>query len=93
MSEAETDYSLKKMKRSKDSYRPKTLMERQPIVVNTSKTIPVPKKKKGKKVTILEPENKVAQQEQHQESDCNCDGKCHCEDYDEVVKRKGKKFY
>ena len=94
---AESDYSLKRMKRKKDEYKPKTLMEQHPIEVNPTPTIEVPdkgpieteseleKKKRKRKKVVFENEEKDEQ--------CGgCNGKCGCKDWNEAVSRNTK-FY
>ena len=69
MEETNAEYSLKRMKKKKDEYKPKTLMEQHPIEVNPTPTIEVPEngaiktesemeKRKRKKKVMFENEEK-----------------------------------
>lgn len=110
--EVVTDYSLKKMRKKRqrksgtssngvdtDQYKPKTLMEQHPIVVEPSKTIPVStdkvipptedaQRKRKKRVKIVPPN-------EGEDDGCKvCSRGCHCKGWDKEVSHKsGQRFY
>ncbi len=74
-----SEYSLKKLKKEKQ-YKPKLILENDPIIVPSDVNKP------------LEAEGNVIKIKKKKKCD-NCNGACGCDDYDEEVRGRSKKYY